>query len=151
QMALGAVVMQRGSARLSTLRGLSQTMPMSTGYLLLGGLPAAALPGAGLYVSHTVALAASMHWEDRVLWTAISGLSAVMMATVALRFSLAAFFPAARHAPRNEAPFVMQLAAALAAFFCIAVGFNPTWLYNLLPSNNPLPASGLSFAPFTLD
>lgn len=67
------------------------------------------------------------------------------MIALALRPALAAFKPTAKPGARNEAPFTMQLAAALAAFFCIAIGFNPGWLYGLLPPN------GLNFATFAID
>jgi multicomponent Na+:H+ antiporter subunit D len=145
QMALGSVVMRRGKARFSEFTGLAYAMPMSAGFLLIGGLAASALPGFSPYLSQALALGASMHWQQRYLWLGFTALSAVMMIAVALRPALAAFKRDLKSQPRDEAPFTMQLAAALAAFFCVAIGFNPGWLYGLLPPN------GLNFSPLTLD
>ncbi len=145
QMALGAVVMKRGNVRASEIEGLSQAMPMSAVFLALGGLAISATPGFSLYISHAVALDAAAHWDLRLIWSLFAALPALMIASLAIRPALLAFRPALKRPPFAEAPFLMQLAAALATFLSAAVGFNPTWLYRLLPTN------GLAFAPFTLD
>jgi len=143
-MALGAVLTRTGSARVSAFQGLVRAMPLSALFITLGALGLTALPGLSPYISQAVALAAAADVPHRFVWLAFEALSGVMAAAVAMRFMLALFIPALKPGPINEAPFPMQLAGAIAAFFCIAVGLNPGWLYDLLPPN------GLVFAPFSV-
>lgn len=143
-MALGMVVTRLGEARLSRMRGLARTMPLTTAFLFTGGLAVAGAPMLAPYVSLSVALEATAHWETRWLWLLISALSALLAASLALRPALACFQPETRSAA-HEAPFPMLLGGALALFFCLSVGLTPGWLYRLTP------ATGLNFEPYALD
>jgi multicomponent Na+:H+ antiporter subunit D len=97
-----------------------------------------------LFAAHAVALDASAEWELRILWALISGASAVLFVSLAVRPALALYRPGGRKTAIQEAPFAMLQAMAVSSFFCIAIGVAPGWLYNLLPSE-------LAFRPYALD
>lgn len=143
QMSLGNIVERRGEARASGLAGLGQSMPLTTGFLLLAGLACAGLPGLALYPTFAAALEAAAQWETRWLWTLFSCLPAILFVGLCLRVSLAAHKRAdsERH---GEAPYGMLLGVSLASFFCVAIGIAPHWLYNLTPTE-------MSIDPFALD
>ncbi len=143
-MAHGAVLARTGVSRISALGGLARRMPMTTAFVLLGGLAAAGLPGFAAYVSMAVALEATGVWDHRVLWTLIVAATPALAACLALRPVLAAYGGAAETPAVQPAVFPMLLGMGLAAFFCVAVGLNPAWLYRLTPTE-------LAFAPYTLD
>jgi multicomponent Na+:H+ antiporter subunit D len=143
-MAHGAVLDRLGATRLSALNGLSRQMPVTAALMFCGGLAAACMPGFASYVSYAVALTAVAEWEQRILWTLFVINNAALIALLALRPALAAYLPAAKTPPHRPPPFPMILGMGLSAFFCIAVGFNPHWLYQLTPTE-------IAFAPYALD
>ncbi|MGD9815022.1 MAG: proton-conducting transporter membrane subunit [Hyphomonadaceae bacterium] len=145
QMTFGAIVERRGDASIARAQGLARSMPVTAWLLIAAGLAVSAVPGLALYASHAVALEAAAQWETRWLWALMSGASAVVFVSLALRPTLSVFRGGGETgATRNEAPFPMLLGAALAAFFCVSVGLAPRWLYDLMPAE-------LSFAPFAPD
>ncbi|MBI3438888.1 MAG: hypothetical protein HY054_09640 [Proteobacteria bacterium] len=133
QMVLGAIVERNGSARLSSLAGLSRVMPITSALLLFCGLATAAAPGTALFATLAVTLDALARWETNWLWLLSLLIAPVFFASFALR---PAFAGAGETAPRvrNEAPFAMLLGSAVASFFCISIGIAPGWLYAFLPS-----------------
>lgn len=144
QMALGAMHARLGSVRLSALAGASRAMPITVALMFVGGAAASGVPGLATYASLAVALEASGQWETRLIWTLAVGTSAALFAALALRPTLAAYFPAARPRPFHESPYGMLLAIVLAAFLCLAVGLTPSWLFELMPT-------ALGFDAFALD
>ncbi|MGE3929580.1 MAG: proton-conducting transporter membrane subunit [Hyphomonadaceae bacterium] len=144
QMALGAACARIGEVRLSALGGLGRAMPITAALMFVGGLTVAATPGFGAYISYAVALEAASSWELRWLWTMFAVASAASIVCLALRPALAAYFPIDAPAPFREAPFPMLLGAITTAFFCLAMGLAPGWLYRLT-------ATQVHFAPFALD
>ena len=143
-MAQGVVLARTGIGRISGLAGLAQAMPVTTAFAFLGGLAAAGLPGLATYVSLAVALEATGVWDHRVLWTLIVATTPALAACLALRPILTAQLSAPKTPPILPPAFPMLLGLGLAAFFCVAVGLNPVWLYRLTPTE-------LAFAPYTLD
>jgi multicomponent Na+:H+ antiporter subunit D len=146
QMALGNVVHRLGHARASGIVGLARLMPITTALIFIGGLAVASAPGLALFAAHAVSLEAVAEWELRGLWVLIAGASAVLFVTLTLRPALAAFQPAPAKPKRGlvEAPFSMLLGTLMAAFFCVAIGLAPRWLYDLMPTE-------LSFQPYAPD
>lgn len=144
QMALGAMHARLGSVRLSALAGASRAMPITVALMFVGGAAASGVPGLATYASLAVALEASGQWETRLIWTLAVGTSAALFAALALRPTLAAYFPVARPRPFHESPYGMLLAIVLAAFLCLAVGLTPSWLFELMPT-------ALGFDAFALD
>jgi multicomponent Na+:H+ antiporter subunit D len=137
---LGAVVARTGSARLSDMRGLSRSMPVTMLLLIGAGLAASAPPGTALYATHATAREAVANWELRAVWALVMSVPPVMLAAFVLRPALQAYAPSAP-AVRNEGAFAMLLGGGLALFFSYAVGVIPRWLYGLM-------TAGLQFNPF---
>ncbi len=144
QLVLGGILDRFGSARASQLAGIGRTMPVSALLLIGCGLAVSAGPGLALYATHAVALEATLQWELRWLWALIWAAPAILFSGIALRATLAAYAPAPKSLPINEAPFAMLLGGGLALFLCFAIGLAPRWLYNLMPAD-------LMFQPFALD
>ncbi len=134
QMALGNALHRLGHARVSGFDGLARTMPISAALIFFGGLAVASAPGLALFAAHAVALEAAGQWDLRALWALIAGGSGVLFVGLALRPALAAYSAAAAAKAGAEAPFSMLLGTALAAFFCVAIGVAPQWLYDLMPA-----------------
>lgn len=143
QMGLGNIVERRGAVRASDLAGIGASMPLSAAFVLVGGLAAAGAPGFALYPTITAALEAAAQWETRALWLLFAGLSAALFVALVLRPALRLHRP--QHAPLKfaEAPYGMLLGASLAAFFCVALGLAPQWLYGLTPTEMSIDAYAL--------
>lgn len=143
-MTQGAMLERRGNVRLSSMRGSARMMPITIALLFCGGLAAACMPGLASYVSYAVALAAVSDWEQRLLWTLFVVNTAALIVMLALRPALAAYASASSATPHQPPVFPMLLGPGLAFFFCLAVGLNPHWLYQLTPTE-------LAFSPYALD
>lgn len=144
QLMLGALLERHGSVRISQLAGVGRTMPISALLLILCGLAVSAAPGLVLFATQAAALEASAQWDLRWLWVLIWASPAVLLVTLLLRPSIAAYTPLRDVRPIREAPFSMLLGAGLALFLCFAVGVAPRWLFDLMPAE-------ISFQPFVLD
>lgn len=144
QMALGALAERQGEARASTLAGAGRVQPLSVMLALVGGLAAAGAPGLATYASVAVALQASANWDYRLVWLGVSVVCAGLAPALALRPILAAHRPGLAKAPGAHAPFPMLLAMSVAAFFSLAIGLSPSWLFRLTPAE-------LNFAPYSLE
>jgi multicomponent Na+:H+ antiporter subunit D len=118
-------------------------MPITSLLLIAAGLAVAAAPGFALYATTVIALEATAQWELEWAWILMAGVSPALLVALMLRPAMTAF-RSAQPAPIKEAPFPMLLGAALAVFFCLAVGLAPAWLYGLLPTE-------LAFEPYALD
>lgn len=143
-LALGAVLGRQGHVRASQLEGLARAMPISTALLALAGLAAAGAPGLATYVTTAIALEASRQWVNEAPWVITTGLSAALLIALVLRPALQAYRAPPGPAARNEAPFPMLLAIALASFFCLSIGVAPAWLYGLMPAE-------LTFRPYEIE
>lgn len=144
QMTLGGVLQRMGDVRLSRFAGLARAMPITAALMFVGGLAVAGAPLLSPYVSLSVAYEATAQWQTRGLWALINATSAALFVSLALRPALAANRAADTFVKFNEAPFTMLLGGAVAAFFCIAVGLAPGWLYGLLPT-------ALEFQPYAFE
>lgn len=144
QAAIGAILFRRGEARFSTLQDLAREMPLTTTLLVTAGLAVSGVPLFATYTTITIALEATAQWSLPWAWVLIASASAGVFAALCARATLAAFRSTQKRTSINEAPFPILLGCAVAAFFCISIGFAPTWLYGLLPS-------ALAFEPYALD
>jgi multicomponent Na+:H+ antiporter subunit D len=143
QLVLGAVLGRTGHVKQSEIEGLVRVMPITSLLLIAAGLAVAAAPGFALYATTVIALEATAQWELEWAWTLMATVSPALLVALMLRPAMTAF-RSAEPAPIKEAPFPMLLGAALAVFFCLAVGVAPAWLYGLLPTE-------LAFEPYALD
>jgi len=141
-MAQGMVLMRTGEARLSLAFGLGRRVPATATFLLFAGLTVVGAPLLAPYASLTLALEASDKWETRWLWVLTQGVAAALAAPLLFRLWATVFRRTDAPSTATEAPFIMLLGAGLAAFFCLAIGLAPGWLYHLTP------ATTLDFSPY---
>ncbi|MES1156196.1 MAG: proton-conducting transporter membrane subunit [Alphaproteobacteria bacterium] len=144
-MTQGMLLMRAGETRLSAAAGLARRMPATTAFMLIGGLAVVGAPFLAPYASLTLAAEASNRWETRWLWVLIYGVAGALAAPLVWRVIGNAFRRADKAGGMREAPFLTLLGAGLAAFFCVAIGLAPGWLYHLTP------ATTLDFDPYALD
>ena len=125
--------------------GLARTMPVTALMAIIAGLSAVAAPGFAGFAGMSV-IGAAVGQEGRALaWAtlALAGAGAVFHA--GLRAPYEVFFGRDNGARPADAPFAQQMAMGLAAFFCVAIGMSPGWLYGLLPEQilfHPYEGSG---------
>lgn len=143
-LTLGAVLGRQGHARAARLEGVARVMPISATLMLLAGLAVTGAPGLASYITTAIALEASTQWINVAPWVITSGLGAALLIALMLRPALQAYRAPPGPAVRNEAPFAMLLAAALALFFCLSIGVAPRWLYGLMPTE-------LAFRPYEIE
>lgn len=143
-LAFGAVLGRQGHARASQLEGVARAMPLSAALMFFAGLAAAGAPGLATYVTTAIALEATTAWNSLAPWAITAGLCAALLIALLLRPILQAYRAPPAQIARNEAPFPMLLATALAAFFCVSIGLAPGWLYGLLPAE-------LAFRPYEIE
>lgn len=128
-MAIGAVLYRTGTASAAALGGLAATMPLTTGFAVLGGLSVAGLPvlAGGTAVPYLM----TAIWADGgpvVAALALFGVAGVW-AHAGLRVPATAFFGEKRTPglKTEEAPVHMRFAMLLGIAACIAVGTMPYW------------------------
>jgi len=143
-LALGAVLGRRGSVRASQLEGAARFMPLSAALVFFAGLAAAGAPGLATYVTTAIALEAAAQWLTPAPFAIVAALAAALLIALMLRPVLQIYRSGPGHVARNEAPFSMLLATAMAAFFCISIGLAPGWLFGLLPTE-------LAFQPYEIE
>lgn len=143
-LALGAVLGRQGQVRASQVEGVARVMPISAALLLFAGLAVAGAPGLATYITTAIALEAAAQWITPTPWAITAAISAALLIALMLRPGLQVYRSAPGPVPRNEAPFPMLLATALAAFFCVSIGVAPGWLYGLLPTV-------LAFRPYEIE
>lgn len=143
-LAFGAVLGRQGHVRASQVEGVARTMPISAALIFLAGLAAAGAPGLATYITTAIALEASTQWITPAPWLITSTLSAALLIALVLRPTLQLYRSMPGPVARNEAPFPILLATALAAFFCVSIGLAPGWLYGLLPTE-------LAFRPYEIE
>ncbi len=144
QMGLGCIVQILGDARVSMIGGVGRVAPISCACLIVAGLAVAGAPGFAMYPTLTAALSAAAQWDTRWLWLAFSGLSAVLFAVLVLRPALRLYGAGAAQPAIGKAAYGMVLGSVLGAFFCLAIGLAPQWLFGLTPSE-------LTMSPFAPD
>jgi len=132
-MAIGAVVLRTGTARISKLGGLARQMPWTAACCVLGALGMSA-PGFAGFVSKSLILTAAAETGRLWLWLLVLLSSAGVFLVAGVRACYYAFWASPRqHYEVGEAPPSMRIAMGLTALCLLAVGMAPQWLYALLP------------------
>jgi multicomponent Na+:H+ antiporter subunit D len=108
-------------------------MPISALMAIIAGLSAIGAPGFAGFAGFSV-IGAAVGQEGRALaWFALAAASAGAVLHAGLRAPYEVFFGRDKGARPPDADFTLQMAMGLAAFFCVAIGVSPGWLYGLLP------------------
>lgn len=135
-MSAGAVILQTGERLFTGLGGVAARMPYTAVFATVGALTIAAVPFTSGYVSKSLISTAVDQSGPELASHVLAFASAAAMVYVGLRFPWFVFFarPAtANTQTRQEAPLNMQIAMALLAIACVALGLAPTLLFSLLP------------------
>lgn len=135
-MSAGAVMLQTGERLFTRLGGVAGRMPYTAVFATVGALTIAAVPFTSGYVSKSLISTAVDQSGPALASTILAFASAAAMVYVGLRLPWFVFFarPATSSTQtRQEAPLNMQLAMALLAIACVALGLAPTLLFSLLP------------------
>ncbi|MBD3587402.1 Na(+)/H(+) antiporter subunit D [Salinimonas sp. HHU 13199] len=135
-MTMGAVLTRVGHVNGSDLGGLYKTMPRTTVFCLVGAASISAFPLFSGFVSKSMVMAALLEQDQLIVWLMLLFASAGVFHHAGIKIPFFAFFAHDSGLRPKEAPLNMQLAMAIGAILCIAIGVHPEWLYGLLPWQN---------------
>lgn len=137
-MGCGSVLFMTGTSKFSNLGGLYTKMPKTFVLTLIGGLSISAFPLFSGFVSKSMIVAAG--FEEHLMWAAflLTLASAGTFLHTGLKVPYFIWFGKNNCSEETwekaaDPPVNMQIAMAVAAFFCIFIGCYTPFLYNLLP------------------
>jgi len=137
-MGCGAVLHMTGESRFTELGGLWRKMPWAFVFTLIGGLSISAFPLFSGFVSKSMIVAAG--FEQHKLWVGFGLMLASAGTFLHTGLKVPYFIWFGKNQPKKEIldrakdpPWNMNLAMAIAAFFCIFIGCYTPYLYKLLP------------------
>ena len=142
-MSMGAVLHRTGKMNGSELGGLYKSMPLTTGFCIVGAASISAFPLFSGFVSKSMVMAAAGQEGMIVVWLALLFASAGVFHHAGIKIPFFAFFAHDSGIRCKEAPGNMLVAMGIAAFLCIFNGCYPWILYSMLPY-------AVSYEPFTL-
>lgn len=135
-MAIGFAYQRiEGDGRALRVGGLARSMPITAALAVIAGLSALGAPFFAGFAGYSVIGSAVANEGRWLAWLALTGSAAGAVTHAGLRAPYEVFFGPDTGARPAEAPFMAQLAMGLAGFFCLAIGTNPGWLYELLPES----------------
>ncbi len=141
-MCMGAVLFQTGTVKGSELGGLYKTMPLTTGFCIIGAASSAAFPLFSGFISKSLIITASAYEGYWIVWATLLFASAAVLYHSGIKIPYFAFFANDSGKRPEEAPKNMLTAMGTAAFLCVAIGVFPSWLYEILPYN-------VDYVPYT--
>ena len=138
-MAAGAVIHTTGKSKFTELGGLYKKMPATFIFLIIGAISVSAFPFLSGFVSKSMIITAS--FESHILWAGflLTMVSAGTFLVAGLRLPYLLFFSDNKCSAETwekaaDPSWNMQLAMALASFFCILIGSYLPFLYGMLPN-----------------
>lgn len=132
-MGAGAVLLRTGGTGPGSIGGLHRTMPWTTLFMLAGAASLAALPLTAGFVVKSFTLSAAEYAGPTAVWMMLMFGSAGAILHGGLKAPYMTFFGEDSGLRPKEAPFNMLLAMGSAAFLCVWIGVDASWLYSLLP------------------
>ena len=151
-MGVGAVLEMTGRSKLTELGGLYNKMPIALVFTVIGGIAISGFPLTSGFISKSMIIAAAGE-HHRVGILILLTLAAVgTFLSVGIKLPYFVWFGGKEKSDIDckDAPWNMNLGMAMAAFFCICLGFKNgifgyfgyDWLYAMLP--NPV-----NYHPYT--
>ena len=133
-MSMGAVLHMTGRIKGSDLGGLYKTMPITTGFCIVGACSISAFPLFNGFVSKSMVMVAALEEGYHWVWIALLFASAGVFHHAGIKIPFFAFYAKDSGIRVREPPLNMLIAMGLAAVLCVVIGSYP-WLllYNLLP------------------
>ena len=132
-MSMGAVLFRTGTCKGSELGGLYKSMPLTTGFCIVGAASISAFPLFSGFISKSMILTAVAEEHRWFIWGTLLFASAGVFHHSGIKIPYFAFFAHDSGRRVKEAPWHMLLAMGLTAFLCIFIGVYPTALYDILP------------------
>ena len=143
-MSMGAVLFRVGTIKGSELGGLYKSMPLTTGFCIVGAASISAFPLFSGFISKALIIQAAMDQGYFWTWLVLLFASAGVFHHSGIKIPYFAFFAHDSGKRCDEAPANMLLAMGLSAALCVLIGVFPQPLYALLPY-------AVDFAPYTID
>ncbi|SCY49968.1 Na(+)/H(+) antiporter subunit D [Desulfoluna spongiiphila] len=134
-MGVGAVLEMTGKSKLSELGGMWKHMPWAMVFTVIGGISISGFPLTSGFVSKSMIIAGAGEAHRPVLLVMLTLASVGTFLSVGIKLPYYIWFGKDSGVEGHEAPWNMNLAMAVAAFFCFFLGFGPgtRWLYQMLP------------------
>jgi multicomponent Na+:H+ antiporter subunit D len=133
-MSMGAVLQMTGRINGTDLGGLYKTMPITTGFCIVGACSISAFPLFSGFVSKSLVMAAVLQEGYHGVWLALLFASAGVFHHAGIKIPFFAFFAHDSGIRTKEPPLNMLFAMGIAAALCVFNGSYPWFLYDLLPS-----------------
>jgi multicomponent Na+:H+ antiporter subunit D len=143
-MSMGAVLFRVGTVKGSELGGLYKSMPLTTGFCMVGAASISAFPLFSGFVTKSMIMASAMEQGYFWTWLVLLFASAGVFHHAGIKIPYFAFFAHDSGKRCKEAPLNMLIAMGIAATLCIAIGSFPSVFYQLLPY-------GAKYHPYTLE
>lgn len=143
-MGVGAVLEMTGKSKLSELGGMWKRMPWAMVFTVIGGISISGFPLTSGFVSKSMIIAGAGEAHRPVLLVMLTLASVGTFLSVGIKLPYFIWFGRDSGVEGREAPWNMNLAMVIAAFFCFFLGFGPGtgWLYAMLPFE-------VSYHPYT--
>ncbi len=142
-MSMGAVLFRTGRINGSELGGLYKSMPITTGFCIVGAASISAFPLFSGFVSKSMVMVAALEEGHPVVWLALLFASAGVFHHAGIKIPFFAFFAHDSGIRTREPPLNMLIAMGLAAAISVFNGSYPWVLYSLLPFP-------VDYAPYTV-
>ncbi len=143
-MSAGAVLLQTGERRCSSLGGLFQTMPITTLHGTIGALAISSFPFTSGFVTKSLETSAAAYEGLAFVWFCLLAASAGVFLHAGIKFPWFVFFQKDSGLRPIEAPKNMHMAMWIFTFLCIAIGVYPDPLYSIMPYK-------VKYEPYTVD
>lgn len=141
-MSMGAVLLRAGTVNGTGLGGLHKSMPLTTGFCIVGAASISAFPLFSGFVTKSMIMVSAAQQGHEWVWLVLLFASAGVFHHAGIKIPFFAFFAHDSGIRCKEAPPHMLVAMALAAALCIGIGIYPGALYAILP--HPV-----SYVPYT--
>jgi len=132
-MSMGAVLFRVGTVKGSELGGLYKSMPLTTGFCMVGAASISAFPLFSGFVTKSMIMASAMEQGYFWVWLVLLFASAGVFHHAGIKIPYFAFFAHDSGKRCKEAPLNMLVAMGIAAALCIGIGSFPSIFYQLLP------------------
>jgi len=133
-MGAGSVLQMTGRSKLSELGGLYRFMPMAMIFTVIGGISISGFPLTSGFVSKSMIVAAAGEEHRIIIMVALLAAAVGTFLSVGIKLPYFIWYGGKESAFEAKDPsWNMQLAMAIAAFFCFFIGIYPEYLYRMLP------------------
>jgi len=132
-MSMGAVLLRTGTVNGTNLGGLYKSMPVTTGFCIVGAASISAFPLFSGFVTKSMVMTAASLEGHSFVWLVLLFASAGVFHHAGIKIPYFAFFAHDSGIRCREAPLNMLIAMGIAAALCIGIGSFPGALYSVLP------------------